>query len=338
MNPLLSCHLWMKCPRKYSRLPHQYGLPLMRCKNLCVFSDPCDDRRAYESDRQWRLHSLDPKICREALELSAVRVALNGDIDQSQCFGRIQSRCFPCEKNCACTCAIDRKAPLCNSLLDRIADARLLQKSSHDGALTAGNDQAIHFRKIVRRSHFKTFHLQGTQHLQVLREVAVEGQDTDYHTSTIQNMPTAEEIIELLQLKPHPTEGGYFRETYHSPLSTAIYYLLTQKTFSAMHTLPGDEIFHFYLGDPVEMLQLHPDGTGKTVILGQDLIKGMQPQVTIPGGVWQGSRLIPGGTFALLGTTMAPCFDFKDYESGNRSVLMKAFPNFIAQISKLTLE
>ncbi len=106
-------------------------------------------------------------------------------------------------------------------------------------------------------------------------------------------MLTAEQIITLLKLKPHPKEGGYFIETYRSseaipektlpnryrgmrPFGTAIYYLLTPETFSAMHRLNSDEIFHFYLGDPVEMLQLLPDGTGRTLILGSDFLNGTQ--------------------------------------------------------------
>ena len=149
-------------------------------------------------------------------------------------------------------------------------------------------------------------------------------------------MITAADIIKMLNLTPHPNEGGYFRETYRSALSTAIYYLLTTETFSAMHRLPGDEIFHFYLGDPVEMLQLHPDGSGTAHILGTDLGKGMHPQVLVPGGVWQGSRLMPGKTFALLGTTMAPGFRFEDYETGNRGALTKAFPEFSELIALLT--
>src|SRR5262245_49933132 len=140
-------------------------------------------------------------------------------------------------------------------------------------------------------------------------------------------MPTAESIIQLLNLQPHPKEGGFFRETYRSAtnlpgersLSTAIYYLLTPETFSEMHKLPGDELFHFYLGDPVEMLHLLADGSGTIVELGTDLASRMKPQIIVPGGVWQGSRLKPGGQFALLGTTMAPGFDYADYVSGSRA-------------------
>jgi predicted cupin superfamily sugar epimerase len=164
---------------------------------------------------------------------------------------------------------------------------------------------------------------------------------------------TADQLIALLDLKPHPEEGGYFIETYRSSETiseealpsrykgrrcfwTAIYYLLTTQTFSAMHRLRSDEIFHFYSGDPVEMFQLWPDGSGRVVILGSDILKRMQPQVMIPGGVWQGARLLNGGKFALLGATVSPGFEFADYESGHRDELIKSYPQFRELIIALT--
>src|SRR5947199_8605757 len=124
-------------------------------------------------------------------------------------------------------------------------------------------------------------------------------------------MPTADELIRHLKLQPHPKEGGFFRETYRAAdvwpaaalparyghdrrASTAIYYLLTPTTFSALHRLRSDEIFHFYLGSPVRMLQLLPDGSGRTVVLGPDLLAGQQPQLVVPPGIWQGSMLDAG--------------------------------------------
>jgi predicted cupin superfamily sugar epimerase len=164
---------------------------------------------------------------------------------------------------------------------------------------------------------------------------------------------TADEIIALLNLKPHPEEGGFYAEIYRSEelipkaalparyqgartFGTAIYYLLTPATFSAMHRLQSDEVFHFYLGDPVEMLQLAPDGSGKIVALGTDLQAGMQPQIVVPRGVWQGSRLRTGGKFALLGCTVAPGFEFADYEHGRRDELIEKHPSFRDQITALT--
>ncbi len=166
-------------------------------------------------------------------------------------------------------------------------------------------------------------------------------------------MITVEEILSLLRLKPHPEEGGYFVETYRSnefipasilpgrykgarSFATAIYYLLTPDTFSAMHRLQTDEIFHFYSGDPVEMLQLGPDGSGRIIILGTDFLKGARPQVIVPRGVWQGARLSPGGRFALLGTTVSPGFECADYETGQRDSLTISYPRFRDLILSLT--
>lgn len=158
---------------------------------------------------------------------------------------------------------------------------------------------------------------------------------------------SADEIIELLDLQPHPREGGFFRETYRSRAefepgdpfrgrrshSTAIYYLLRPSTFSEIHRLPGDEIFHFYLGDPVEMLELHPGGEATVTVLGSGLV-GMTVQHVVPGGTWQGSRLLSGGEWALLGTTMAPGFSYEDYEAGT-SELLGRFPSHAATIEAL---
>ncbi len=156
------------------------------------------------------------------------------------------------------------------------------------------------------------------------------------------------DIQRMLQLEPHPTERGFFRETYRSRLrmrapngddrnaSTAIYYLLTPDTFAAIHRLPGDEIFHFYLGDTVEMLQLWPHGSVRHVLIGADLARGVQPQVVVPGGVWQGCRLRDGGSYALLGTTMSPGFDLTDFEIGERSALVSAYPAARDDIVRLT--
>ncbi len=164
-------------------------------------------------------------------------------------------------------------------------------------------------------------------------------------------MTTAQRLIEALGLQPHPKEGGYFRETYRSAdrltalpgrypsdrcAGTAIYYLLTPGTFSALHLLHSDEIFHFYAGDPVRMLQLHPDGRGEELVLGPDVLAGQRPQVVVPHGVWQGSILEPGGEYALLGCTVAPGFEYVDYVHGDRAELVARYPAFEKQIVRLT--
>lgn len=164
---------------------------------------------------------------------------------------------------------------------------------------------------------------------------------------------TAAEIIACLGLRPLPIEGGYYRETYRAgeclaasalpsrypgarALSTGIYYLLTPDTFSALHRLRSDEIYHFYLGDPVELLMLLPDGRGELRRLGTDLRAGERPQLVVPAGAWQGSRLAPGGRVALLGTTVAPGFELADFEAGSRSQLLAAYLDFRSEIEALT--
>ena len=137
---------------------------------------------------------------------------------------------------------------------------------------------------------------------------------------------SAEDLIAHLKLKPLPLEGGYFTETYRSAHGTAIYYLLTPDTVSRLHRLPGDELFHFYLGDPVEQLVLHADGRSERRVLGPDLETGQHLQALVPGGAWQGARLLSGGAFALLGTTMAPPFEFDHFEPGNPEALAAAYP------------
>jgi len=122
---------------------------------------------------------------------------------------------------------------------------------------------------------------------------------------------TADEVIKLLKLKPHPMEGGFFVESYRSDAktntygsdgwygtdksyATAIYYLLTPDTFSALHRLPTDELFHFYLGDAVTMLRLFPDGKSSVTTMGQEIQFGQKVQLLVPSGVWQGMYLKPG--------------------------------------------
>ena len=160
---------------------------------------------------------------------------------------------------------------------------------------------------------------------------------------------TADEVKQLLQLVPLSIEGGFFRETYRSrwtvspeylpegirgsrSIGTAIYYLITPETFSPLHRLPGTEVFHFYAGDPVIMLQLLPDGNTQTITIGNDLAAGHQPQVVVRGGVWQGSRLAPGGKWALMGTTMSPGFDYADYENAEAGPLVAKYPGVAERI------
>jgi predicted cupin superfamily sugar epimerase len=158
---------------------------------------------------------------------------------------------------------------------------------------------------------------------------------------------TANEIKTLLMLEPHPVEGGAYRRTYASAhkvemprglrhMGTAIYYLLEPGTFSEMHVLASDEIFHFYLGDPVEMLQLYPDGSSAVFTLGPDLAAGQHVQLVVPAGIWQGTRLVGEGKVALLGCTVTPGFDFADYRNADFATLAEKWPGEAERIRKLT--
>ena len=158
---------------------------------------------------------------------------------------------------------------------------------------------------------------------------------------------TADQIKTLLKLQPHPIEGGFFRRTYTSAgsvdlprgsraIGTAIYYLLEPGTFSEMHVLDSDEIFHFYIGDPVEMLQLLPDGRSAVFTLGPDLAAGQHVQLVVPAGVWQGTRLVGDGRVALLGCSVTPGFDFADYRNAGAEELIAKWPQEAERIRELT--
>ncbi|UCE99552.1 MAG: cupin domain-containing protein [Planctomycetota bacterium] len=163
-------------------------------------------------------------------------------------------------------------------------------------------------------------------------------------------MVTAEKIIRFFGMKPLPAEGGYYVETYRAKekialtgrftaersFTSAILYLLTPDTLSKLHKLASDEIYHFYLGDPVTMLQLHPYGSSEVIILGQDILNAQRVQVTAPKDTWQGAFLNQGGKFALMGTTMVPGFEFDDLELGTREELLQRYPNQKELILKLT--
>lgn len=161
---------------------------------------------------------------------------------------------------------------------------------------------------------------------------------------------SAERLIDLLHLEPLPIEGGYFRQTYLAneqvtqgngrvkPASSAIYYLLHGDNFSALHRLQTDELYHFYLGHPVELTLLYPDGSTLHPVLGPDLESGQCLQFLVPAGVWQGSQLVAGGHWGLLGTTMAPAYVQAEFELGQQAELIEQYPTEIERITQLTRE
>lgn len=155
---------------------------------------------------------------------------------------------------------------------------------------------------------------------------------------------TAEQIIEKLGMVPLADEGGMVLETYKSKTMTddgkmagsAIYYLLRGESFSHFHRLSSDEIWHFYLGDPVELTELLPDGSVKMSRLGNDITNGECLQHLIPAGNWQGARLAEGGEWALLGMSVCPGYDEKDYEHADRDTLLKQYPAAKEEIMSMT--
>jgi len=149
--------------------------------------------------------------------------------------------------------------------------------------------------------------------------------------------PTTEQLIELWNLEPMSTENVLFSQTYVArenapngkPFCTAIVALLTDSpgSFSDMHRLPTDEIWHFYLGDPIELLLLYPTGYDEVIILGQDVLEGQRIQVVVPKNVWMGARLRPGGRMGVFGNTMAPGYTLSDFEGGMADKLIEQWPH-----------
>lgn len=160
-----------------------------------------------------------------------------------------------------------------------------------------------------------------------------------------------EELIKNLRLLPHP-EGGFYRETYRSEgtipqsalegyggdrnHSTAIYFLLTEGNFSAFHRIRQDEIWHHYLGGAIEVHVIDPDGEYTKHLVGKDFEQDQEPQLVVKGGCWFASRVASGTQYALAGCTVAPGFDFEDFEMARRDELANLFPAHASVIKELT--
>ncbi len=163
-------------------------------------------------------------------------------------------------------------------------------------------------------------------------------------------MMTKDEVIAKFNLVPLPLEGGFYRETYRSTRlvqsalgerreGTAIYYLVTEESFSALHVVDQDEIFHFYAGDAVEMFQILPDGTGRTIVIGNQIHLDETPQVIVPHGIWQGTKLRNPrqGGWALLGCNCAPGFEYENFHMKTRAELTAMYPQHVQQIANYTV-
>jgi predicted cupin superfamily sugar epimerase len=149
--------------------------------------------------------------------------------------------------------------------------------------------------------------------------------------------------VEVLGLAPHP-EGGFYRETYRCEArvgdrsaSTAIYFLVTRGSFSALHRIRSDELWHFHAGDALEVVTIDDDGARRDLHLGLALDRGERPQHVVPAGHWFGARLrSPTSSYALVSCTVAPGFDFADFELADRAALVASFPAHAPLIHALT--
>ena len=163
---------------------------------------------------------------------------------------------------------------------------------------------------------------------------------------------TAAAIIDRLKLTSHP-EGGFYREVYRSDellaseslperykeahyISTSIYFLLESNDFSAFHRIRSDETWHFYLGSPVTIYILFPDGNLEEVNMGNNLIENQVLQYTISRNCWFAAKVTAGNSFALVGCTVSPGFEFSDFELAVRDKLIESFPDYKQLISELT--
>ena len=165
-------------------------------------------------------------------------------------------------------------------------------------------------------------------------------------------MLTAAYLIDKYHLQRHP-EGGYYYETYRSTelvqqhalpqrfsgdrcFSTAIYFLLVGDEFSSFHRIAADEVWHFYAGSPVEIVMIDPKGEAMTVFLGNDPEAGLVYQFRVPAGVWFASRCAVSDGFSFVGCTVAPGFDFADFELAKKEELTSLFPQHEQLISRFS--
>lgn len=142
-------------------------------------------------------------------------------------------------------------------------------------------------------------------------------------------MKKLQDLIELHNLLPHP-EGGYYRETYRSIYSTGIFYLLNKGQKSSFHKIKSDEMWHFYSGDSISIVEITAEGTIKETLLNKDNV-----QYIVPANVWFGAYLPENSEYAFTGCTVAPAFHFSDFKIADKNELLKEFPKAKSMIEKL---
>ncbi|MHB1346894.1 MAG: cupin domain-containing protein [Candidatus Humimicrobiaceae bacterium] len=170
----------------------------------------------------------------------------------------------------------------------------------------------------------------------------------------MKNNELIKKIINKFNMTPLEDEGGYFSETYRSEetiskenlpiryksersFSTTILYLITPDNFSTLHKVASDEMFHFYMGDKVIMLNLFEDGNGREIKLGSNIFEEEQIQYLVPKNTWQGAKLARGGKFALLGTTVSPGFEYEDFVRADafKDKILNKYPGYSSLINEL---
>mmetsp|Transcript_18435 Transcript_18435/g.48639 ORF Transcript_18435/g.48639 Transcript_18435/m.48639 type:complete len:201 (-) Transcript_18435:287-889(-) len=161
------------------------------------------------------------------------------------------------------------------------------------------------------------------------------------------SQPTADDLIKKYNLQPHP-EGGYFVETFRAASTvsatqgtrsalTSIYFLVMPGSISRMHRLAhSDEVWSFYLGGPMTVVEISKDGVLKKTTLGADVNYGELVQHVVPAGSWFGSYPNEGSAYSFVGCMVGPGFDFADFELGSRSALLAQYPQHEGEIVKLT--
>jgi uncharacterized protein len=167
--------------------------------------------------------------------------------------------------------------------------------------------------------------------------------------------PPAAALIKHFKMEKIPDEGAWFTLTYRSDdvfaagalperyagarvAGNAIIALVTQTDFSALHKLKTDEIWHYYLGDPLQLLILHPDGSGEVVVLGPNVLQGQQLQHVVPRDSWQGAIPLSANknAYTVFGDTLAPGFEYTDFAMGYRRELQQQYPHYAELITQLT--
>lgn len=174
--------------------------------------------------------------------------------------------------------------------------------------------------------------------------------------------PSKDQVISFFEMQPHP-EGGYFKETYRSPMkvttefgersaSTAIYFLLGHGDRSHFHRLKSDECWHYYGGESLNIVELIEETKSfKVTVLGPNILNNEKLQHIVPAGVWFGSYFVnedeylkervyehksKDDVYSLVGCTVSPGFDFNDFELANHEDLLRDYPAAMDMINRLT--